>query len=111
MKIITYSKVGYNSPASANWAYGIWKVDLIDTSSNYCMSYTLKETFGGEERLKAQLDLRGITAIETKGVYPLPKVTGVAKLMDIENVEILDIIEDFMMSPEEKEARANYINK
>ena len=51
-KIITLSKIGYNAPSGANWCYGIWKLDLINTNQSYNISYTLKEKFGGNSRLK-----------------------------------------------------------
>lgn len=96
MKIITYSKIGYNHPSQANWSYGIWKVDLIDTERDYNMSYTVKETFGGESRFKRELEKQGIKAIETKGVYPLPAITGIAKMKDIESALFLGEVLEFI---------------
>ena len=55
MKLINLSQVGYNHPSQANWSYGIWKIDLIDTDQSYQMSYTVRENFGGDDRLKAKL--------------------------------------------------------
>lgn len=98
MKIITLSKVGYNAPSGANWAYGIWKIDLIDTKQNYCMSHTVKEAFGGDYRLKNELLPKSIKIIETKGVYTgtgTQKITGVSSLMDMESKEFIQIIKDF----------------
>ena len=94
MKIITLSKVGYNHPSQANWSYGIWKIDLIDTNHAYCMSYTVSEKFGGESRFTAKL--KRIKVIETKGVYPLPKITGVRKMLDIESDEFLKEVKAFI---------------
>lgn len=99
MKIITYSKVGYNAPSQANWAYGIWKVDLIDTEREYCHSYTVKENFGGDILFRRALQAKGIKVIEVKGVYTgtgTPKITGVAKLPDMDSdVFINQIIKEY----------------
>lgn len=100
MKIITISKIGYNHPTQANWSYGIYKVDTIDTEKNYCMSYTVKETFGGDSRFISRWNntkaLFTIPVIETKGVYPLPKITGVRKMLDIESEEFNKEIAEFI---------------
>lgn len=97
MKIITISKVGYNAPSGANWAYGIWKIDTIDTKNKYNMGYTVKEQFGGDSRFREQLEQAGINVLETKGVYTstgTQKITGVVGLGDIENkLFIKDLIE------------------
>ena len=92
MKIITYSKVGYNHPSQANWKYNVWKVDVIDSTKTYCMSYLVKETFGGDSRFATALKKTGLRVIETKGVYPLPKVTGVSKMEDIEDEKFINEI-------------------
>lgn len=98
MKIITYSKIGYNAPAQANWAYGIWKVDIIDTEREYCHSYTVKENFGGDSRFRRALQEKDIKTIEVKGVYTgtgTPKITGVAKLPIMDSDEFINqIIEE-----------------
>lgn len=100
MKVITLSKVGYNAPQGANWAYGVWKIDTIDTEQGYCMGYTVKETFGGESRLKETIKTKtGFEMIETKGVYTktgTPKITGVGSLLDIESKEIEKELTDFL---------------
>ncbi len=62
MKIITLSKIGYNAPRQTNWNWGIWKVDTIDTENLYCMSYIVKENFGGDSRLRREIP----KIIETK---------------------------------------------
>jgi len=95
MKIITYSKIGYNHPAQANWNYGIWKIDIIDTKSPYNMSFTVKETFGGEVRFKEELQKLLPKAIinEVKGVYTstgTQKITGVASLEGIESQSFIN---------------------
>ena len=87
MKIITYSKVGYNHPSQANWSYGIFKVDTIDTEQNYCMSYTVKEQFGGDSRFRNRWANSCVPIIETKGVYPQPNITGVRSMLDMEGEE------------------------
>lgn len=92
MKLITLSKIGYNHPSQANWSYWIWKVDLIDTTQPYCMSYTVRETFGGDSRFREALTVAGIPTIETKGVFECPKITGVAKMQDIENKDFINEI-------------------
>jgi len=91
MKIITYSKVGYNHPSNANWSYCIFKVDLIDTTSTYAMSWTVKETFGGDTRFKNEIEkITGVAPIESKGVLGIPKITGVAKMQDMESKEFIN---------------------
>jgi len=94
MKLITYSKVGYNHPSQANWSYGIWKIDLIDTDNDYCMSYTVKENFGGDSRFKKMLkELKNIKIIETKGVYTgtgTQKITGIASLPVMDSAEFIN---------------------
>jgi len=99
MKLITISKIGYNAPSQANWAYGIYKLDLIDTHRGYCMSHVVKETFGGNSRLSLKVwnELKK-SLIETKGVYTstgTPKIKGVAKMFDIESEEVFNIIKQF----------------
>ena len=106
MKIITISRVGYNHPSQANWSYGIWKIDLINPLQPYNMSYTVKETFGGDsrltERIRLYLTTHEITDIfltETKQVYTTTgtqKVTGVQKLLDIEGVQLYEHIIEFI---------------
>jgi len=91
MKIITYSKVGYNHPSNANWSYGIFKVDLIDTTSTYAMSWTVKETFGGDTRFSNEIEkITGVTPIESNGVLGIPKITGVSKMQDMESKEFIN---------------------
>lgn len=97
MKIITISKIGYNQPSQANWSYRIWKIDTIDTNSTYNMAYTVKETFGGDSRLRNKFkEQTNFEILETKGVPQCPKVTGVSKMLDIESDEILAILTDFI---------------
>ena len=98
MKLITYSKIGYNHPSQANWSYGIWKIDLINTKDDYCISYTVKETFGGDSRFRKEVAKLNIRMIETKGLLECPKITGVSKMMSIESDELLDIIKEFKNS-------------
>ena len=93
MKIVTYSKIGYNAPSQANWAYGIWKVDIIDTSREYCFSYTVKENFGGDSRFSNALKDKKIKIIQTKAVYTLtgtPKITGIAKMPVMDSEEFIN---------------------
>jgi hypothetical protein len=92
MKIITITKIGYNHPSQANWSYGIFKIDTIDTKDQYSMSYTVKETFGGDSRFRNILQDKNIPVIETKGVYTktgTQKITGIATLTDIENKDFI----------------------
>lgn len=100
MKIITISKIGYNAPKSANWSYGIWKIDLIDTDNVYSMSYTTKENFGGDSRLRSTVKEKfNYQILETKGVYTgtgTPKITGVSKMLNMEGKELLEIISEFL---------------
>lgn len=96
-KIITISKIGYNHPSQANWSYGIWKVDTINTADSYNMSYTVKETFGGDSRFrKAVKEKFGVEVLETKGVLGTPKITGISKMIDIESKELMQIISEFL---------------
>lgn len=95
MKLITISKIGYNAPSQANWAYGIWKLDMINTDDKYCMSYTVKENFGGDSRLRVKYPF----IIETKGVYTgtgTQKITGLNKIPLMESEEIYNIINEFI---------------
>ena len=96
MKIITMSKIGYNHPSQANWSYGIWKIDFINTSRDYNGSKIVKETFGGEKRFEASIIKMGYTITETASVYPLPKITGISKMLDIESSELIEVINDFI---------------
>lgn len=96
-KIITLSRIGWNHPSQANWSWGIWKLDLIDPNQGYCMSHTLKEQFGGDSRLKRDVEEKlGHKIIETKGSYPQAKVTGIRSMLNMESEEVLNIIRDFL---------------
>ena len=94
------SKIGYNHPSQANWSYGIWKIDLINTDDSYCMSYTVKENFGGDSRLRAKVrEATGYNMIETKRVYTgtgTQKITGLSTLLEMEGSEIVEIIGEFL---------------
>ena len=107
MKIITISKIGYNAPSGANWAYGIWKIDLIDTKNTYCNSYTVKENFGGDSRFEEEMKKAGVLVIETKGAYTgtgTPKITGISKLQNIEDKDFInEVIEWYNKQNYEKE--------
>lgn len=97
MKIITLSQIGYNSPSQANWSYGVWKLDLIDTERAYCMSYTLKENFGDYSRFGNLVkSVTGHEVIETKGVYPSQRITGIRNIDDLESDETLQTVKDFL---------------
>jgi len=100
MKLIIMSKVGYNAPSQANWSYGIWKVDFIDTEKSYCMSHTVRETFGGDSRFSKELEKETKhKVIEVKGIYTstgTPKITGVAKMLDMESLELRTHCIDFL---------------
>lgn len=95
MKLVNISKIGYNHPSGANWSYGIWKIDLINTNQSYQMSYTVRETFGGDYRLKEKLTALNIIHFETKCVAECPKITGANKMFDIESDEFVNIIKDW----------------
>lgn len=104
MKIITISKIGYNAPSQANWSYGVWKVDTINNDGNhpYCMSYTVKENFGGDSRLKQALESVNIPIIETKGVYTstgTQKITGVGSLQDMDSKEFIGSLIEWYTNP------------
>jgi hypothetical protein len=92
MKIITLSKIGYNHPSQANWSYGIWKIDTINTKDEYCMSYTVREAFGGDSRLRREIP----EIIETKGVYPTQKITGIKDIKEMEDKEFIQMLKDFL---------------
>ncbi len=101
MKIITLSKIGYNAPSGANWSYGIWKLDLINTDQSYAMSFTLKENFGGDSRFRESVMLQHkVNVIETKSVYTstgTPNITGVRKLLDLEGKETMELVAKFLV--------------
>jgi len=96
MKIITISKIGYNHPSQANWSYGIWKIDTIDTEKEYNMSYTVSETFGGDSRFRSRWNNSPVKIIETKAVYPSQKITGIRSMLDIESEEFNKEIAEFI---------------
>ena len=87
MKIITYSRIGYNHPSQANWNYGIWKVDLIDTNKEYCLSETVLDQFGSDSRFKNLLKEAKVKVIETKGIYTS---TGTQKITGIRGLDLMD---------------------
>lgn len=96
MKIITISRIGYNHPINANWSYGIWKIDTIDTSKVYNMSYVVKETFGGDSRFRNEIrKLTGFEVIETKGVVDTPRIAA-RSLTDIEDKNFINEIVEFI---------------
>jgi hypothetical protein len=94
--IITISRIGYNHPSQANWSYGIYKIDIVNTNQSYCMSYTVSETFGGNDRFCAEMLTLGYKVIETKGVYPSQKCTGIREMQDIESKEFIKELTDFI---------------
>lgn len=99
MKIVTISKVGYNAPRSANWAYGVWKIDMLDSDKEYCHSITVKENFGGDSRLKNIMREKGYKLIEVRGVYTgtgAPSLTGMSTLKDMESDEVINEVIDFL---------------
>lgn len=103
MKIITYSRVWYNAPSGANWSYWIWKVDCIDTSRVYVMSFTVKENFGWEVRWKEAILKKKKSAkiIESKWIYTTtgtPKITGVSNMDNMESKEFIQKCLDFLNS-------------
>lgn len=106
MKIITISKIGYNHPSQANWNYGIWKVDTIDTGGyEYQMSYVVRENFGGDSRFRQALELAGIKVNRTKDVYTgtgTPKITGISKMQDMESKEFIAEIIKWYKSDDHK---------
>ncbi len=88
MKIINITKVGYNHPSQANWSYGVWQVELINTKQKYNASFTVRETFGGNTRFEKQLEALKIPVIESRQVYTdtgTQKITGVQRLPDMES--------------------------
>jgi len=97
MKLITISQVGYNHPRQANWSWGIHKIDLINTKDGYCMSHTVKEQFGGDSRLKTIIkEKTGKELIETKGVFPTQKITGIKDMDNMEDEEFIQELVDFL---------------
>lgn len=102
MKLITISKVGYNHPSQANWSYGVWKVDLIDSESHpYCMSYTTKENFGGDYRFTQALKDQApeLKVIETKGIPDCPKITGVSRMPILDSEGFIKIVVEWFNNP------------
>jgi hypothetical protein len=97
MKIITIQKIGYNHPSQANWSYGIWNVSTIDTDGcEYQMSYTTKESFGGDSRFRNQWKDAGVKVIELKAIYPEQKITGISKMIILDGKEFETIIAEFI---------------
>lgn len=90
MKIITYSKIGYNAPSQANWCYFIWKIDFIDTEkgARYIPSVVVKENFGGDSRFTKQIkEKTGVEPIESTSVYTK---TGTPKITGVSNMQLMD---------------------
>lgn len=99
MKIITISKIGYNHPSQANWNWGIWKIDTIDTDHLYNMSYTTKEAFGGDSRIRHAIkEATGYEILETKGVIGTPNITGIKNFQDMEDKDFIDLLINFIKS-------------
>ena len=96
MKIITYSKIGYNHPSQANWNYYIWKVDLINTDERYAVSYTVKETFGGDSRFRDSVSGNGVPVIETSSVREMPYITGIRTMDNMEQDHFIGKVMDFI---------------
>jgi hypothetical protein len=99
MKIITYSRIGYNAPSGANWAYQIYKVDFIDVSKGYgyCALKTVKTNFGGEIRWCNAVNNERV--IEIKGVYTktgTPKITGISTMEDMESKDFINECINFL---------------
>jgi hypothetical protein len=100
MKIITLSKIGYNHPSQANWSYEIFKIDTIDTNTEYNMSYTIKEAFTSDSQLARQLsEAIAFPVYVSKAVYTstgTPKITGVAKMPSGTDKELINTLKDFL---------------
>lgn len=97
--MITITKIGYNIPSGANWAYGVWLVtynDPKDTCNRYFMSWTVKENFGGDSRFKEQIEQLGYTVAIVKGVYPSQKCTGVRSMKDMESKDFIKEVDEFI---------------
>jgi len=103
MKIINISKVGYNHPSQANWSYGIWQVELIDSKEKYNMAYTTREAFGGDSRFREKLEALKIPVVESKGIYTstgTQKITGVRSLPDLESDVFVAEVAEWYKKPE-----------
>lgn len=94
--IITYSRIGYNTPSQANWSYGIFQVAVIDEKEKYNMSWTVKENFGGDSRFRDQLSEKGHKVIEIKPVFPTQKITGIRSMQDMESAEFVNEVDNFI---------------
>jgi len=66
------------------------------------MSHTVKETFGGDYRFREAMTAHKINVIETKGIVECPKVTGMAKLDDIESKHFIALCVEFMKGKKAK---------
>ena len=111
MKIITISQVGYNHPSQANWNWGIYKVDLINTDTSYALSHTVKEQFGGDsrfiqaiEKLQPEEVNTEYKVIRTKDIYTktgTPKITGISNLLYMDDgeagAELIREVKDFLL--------------
>ena len=84
MKFITISKIGYNHPKNANWSYGIYQINCVDSKKEYHNSFIAYETFGGDCRFKKILQNLNIKISEVKGVFPNQKLTGIKDIINIE---------------------------
>lgn len=99
MKIITISQIGYNHPSQANWSYYIFKIDTIDTTKQYNISYTVKANFVSDTQIQRLYEEKtNIPVLITKSVYTgtgTPKITGINKILDYDNKEIINNLIEF----------------
>lgn len=100
MKIITISQIGYNHPSQANWSYSIFKIDTIDTTKEYNMSYTIKEAFTSDSQLARELsDILKTKIVCSKSVYTgtgTQKITGISKIPNSTDKELINNLKDFL---------------
>lgn len=89
LKYITIQKIGYNSPSQANWSYGIWQVNAINTTREYSAGYTVRDSFGGYSRFITKARDAGYKVISLSSVYPLQKFVGIRSIKDIEADDFL----------------------
>lgn len=78
--MIYYAKVGFYHPSTANWSYGVWLI--IDKTG----AKLYRETFGGDSRMKAKIEKKGLKIEEKHGVdsFGVWKGREVNKMSDIE---------------------------
>ena len=103
MKIITIQKIGYNHPRSANWSYGVYSINFINTKDSYHTSITVKETFGGDVRFidyvkkTFNVDILQIKDVHVRTGLPLiAHITSLATIDTKPDDEVIALLTNFL---------------